>query len=69
MSDHHVRRLRGAVGWVDWHVGQTQLAPNAVSENLLDLNFLKLLWIPPYLSVPGESHDYCSLIKKKIFFF
>lgn len=65
MSDSLVAGREGP--WADWRTGQTLLAPKLVSENLLYLNFLKLLWIPPYLSVQGESDDYCGLIKKYIF--
>ena len=49
--------------------GEDAACTQVVLENWLDLDFLKRLWIPPYLSVQGESDDHCSLIKKKKFFF
>lgn len=37
---------------MDWHLGQTQLAPKAVSENLLDHNLLK---IPLVFLIPEHT--------------
>lgn len=36
---------RGAMWWVDWRLGQIQLAPKAVPENVLDCSLLKILLV------------------------